>query len=148
MTDSRLASSGVRRAWPRKASAFIGEHHPFFPVVYGAMAAAMMLVVVSMAFDAQQQGRAGYPVVLILCVMTGVWCVWVSFSQARPLLSALDTEHLNWLHEVSFGARSKAILERRAMQAKPLRGLDLWRALVIEQSGAGPLSGLSRGSRS
>lgn len=132
-TVLNVASRRSLSAWQLKARNFVGAHHPLIAGIYTvlSLAAAVLLVLVVW----REGAHTGNFPVLNLGVLFFMTCTILAVLELRPLLAPLRREDADLLRMSPLGDAAQAIIDKRARSGRPLRGLDMWRALNTQLYG-------------
>lgn len=116
--------------WEMKALEYVSDRNPVVPVVFLAVAVSIAGVVLSSVADHETTSRIGYPYIVTIAALTMIAALSIALVECRRLLSPIQAEHDKFLNEIVLYPEAQKILEERVLRGKPVRGLDMWRALV------------------
>lgn len=118
------------KIWERKALEYVSDRNPVVPVVFLALAICIAGVVLSSVADRELTSRLGYPYIVTIAALTMIAALSIALVECMRLLSPIQAEHDQFLNEMELHPEALKILEERVLLGKPVRGLDMWRALV------------------
>lgn len=116
--------------WELRAVEYVTDRNPVVPVVYLAMAVSIGGVVLSSLIDRDVTSRIAYPYVMTIAALTMTVSLSMALIECKRLLSPIEAEYDQFLNEIVLYPEAQKIIESRVLHGKPVRGLDMWRALV------------------